>query len=65
MYAFELKGEVSELKTLRRHLNIWAQVARLSKSCTLRDFVMLGAVGLLARLLPSDSGAAPEFDRGL
>ncbi len=35
MYAFELKGEVSELKTLRRHLNIWAQVARLSKSCTL------------------------------
>ncbi len=32
MYAFELKGEVSELKTLRRHLNIWARVARLSKS---------------------------------
>ena len=35
MYAFELKGEVSELKTLRRHLNIWAQVAKLSKSYTL------------------------------
>ncbi len=41
MYAFELKGEVSELKTLRRHLNIWAQVARLSKSCTLEVYLSL------------------------
>jgi anti-sigma regulatory factor (Ser/Thr protein kinase) len=41
MYAFELKGEVSELKTLRRHLNIWAQVAGLSKGCTLEVNISL------------------------
>jgi anti-sigma regulatory factor (Ser/Thr protein kinase) len=41
MYAFELKGDLSELKTLRRHLNIWAQVAGLSRTCKLEINISL------------------------